>query len=244
MRRAFVAVVLAVVCAPACRDPEVVVETRSAMEHGKDLFSDPSISGSTLNELSCANCHSENATDTDERLAGAPLAGVLERPSYWGGQESTLLGAVNHCLYYFMLKDAPWTSEDVEARAMYAYLESLEADAPSHDAVPFTLGVVDDLGDGDAARGGDLYGLACASCHGEKSSGAAREIERAPLLPDQWLADHPLSEYTEEERRLVFIEKTRHGGFLGYGGQMPPFSVERLSDQELADILAYVVEGQ
>ena len=42
-----------------------------------------------------------------------------------------------------------------------------------------------------------------------------------------------------ELKRLgfVFLEKTRHGGFLGYGGDMPPFSEEVLPDSVLADIV-------
>jgi len=35
----------------------------------------------------------------------------------------------------------------------------------------------------------------------------------------------------------VFTEKIRHGLFLGYGGVMPPFSREVLSDQDVSDLL-------
>jgi thiosulfate dehydrogenase len=38
----------------------------------------------------------------------------------------------------------------------------------------------------------------------------------------------------------VFVEKTRHGGFLGYGGTMPPFSLNVLSDEDLADLLTFL----
>jgi thiosulfate dehydrogenase len=43
----------------------------------------------------------------------------------------------------------------------------------------------------------------------------------------------------------VFIEKVRHGGFLGYGGDMPPYSLEVLPDATVSDLLeALGVLGQ
>jgi thiosulfate dehydrogenase len=38
-------------------------------------------------------------------------------------------------------------------------------------------------------------------------------------------------------QRLIFTEKIRHGLFLGYGGTMPPFSSQLLSDAEVSDLL-------
>ncbi len=67
-----------------------------------------------------------------------------------------------------------------------------------------------------------------------------RLLPNAPILPEETLANHPSPDYTDEDRRLVFVEKTRHGGFLGYGGQMPLFSAEVLSDVDMADLLAYL----
>jgi thiosulfate dehydrogenase len=61
-----------------------------------------------------------------------------------------------------------------------------------------------------------------------------------PVLPEEPLEDHPLGEYTAEERILVFVEKIRHGAFLGAGGPMPPFSMETLSDQDVGDILTFL----
>jgi thiosulfate dehydrogenase len=219
----------------ACPAPETEVVEKTAVEHGQDLFSDPTLSSAPGNHLACSDCHAPAASD--DILTGAPLAGATGRARFWGGQEQTLLGAVNHCLYYFMLHDAPWTGDETEARAIYAYLESLPGPA---DPAPFTLGEVADPGAGDGARGEGIYRRACAGCHGLKSSGTGAKTPGAPVLPDETLAVHPLGEYTDAERRLVFVEKTRHGTFLGYGGQMPPFSLEVLSDQDLADMLAYL----
>ena len=232
---------LAVSAAAGCDpEPEVVVVQASAVEHGEALFNDPAVAKTSFNDYACSTCHGESADPDGVVLPGAPLAGVTRRPSYWGGQEVDLLRAVNHCLYYFMLKDAPYTADDVEARAIYAYLESISGEGTSAEPAPFTVvGPVLDLPAGDAGRGAVVFNQACASCHGAPHTGEGRLVPRAPSLPEQTIMEHPPEEYTPLERRLVFVEKTRHGGFLGYGGQMPPFSIEKLPDSDLADLLSF-----
>jgi thiosulfate dehydrogenase len=172
-------------------------------------------------------------------FSGAPLGGVTLRTSYWGGQENDLLRSINDCLYYFMFASTPWTGQEEEAIQIYAFLETLEDEG---DGSPqgFTIGPVADPPEGDAARGETVYANACASCHGTKSTADQRLLPTAPTLPDETLANHPAPEYTDKDRRLVFVEKIRHGGFFGYGGQMPPLSLEVLSDEDLADLLTYL----
>ncbi|XXX72689.1 c-type cytochrome [Sorangium sp. So ce134] len=222
-------------------DPETKIVDATAVEHGAALFRDPSIAETRFNRYSCSTCHEAIAGEAgDAMLPGAPLAGAVDRPHYWGGKEVDLLGAINHCLYFFMTKDLPWTAGDPAAQAMYAYLESLPSDGDAAEAVPFTpVYALSDPSPGDPAKGAVVHDRACASCHGRAGSGEGRLVERAPALPDQTLEEHPLSEYTERERRLVFVEKVRHGGFIGYGGQMPPFSLEVLSEEEFGDLLSF-----
>lgn len=224
-------------CAPETAEPVVVQKT--AVEHGEAIFNDPGIAGTDLNSYSCATCHAE-PSGTGPLRPGGSLRGVTERPYYWAGQEVELLRSVNHCLDYFMLKTEPWKAEDEEARALYGYLESI-SDGASTAPAQFTV-VLDilDLPPGDAKRGEGMYGRACGTCHGSAHTGADRLVERAPILPEQTLEDHPLGEYTAEEQRLVFVEKARYGAFISYTGQMPPFSQEVLSDADMADILQYL----
>ncbi|AUX34427.1 MULTISPECIES: c-type cytochrome [Sorangium] len=222
-------------------DPETKIVDATAVEHGAALFRDPSVAETRFNRYSCSTCHEAIAGEAgDAMLPGAPLAGAVDRPHYWGGQEVDLLGAINHCLYYFMTKDLPWAADDPAARAMYAYLESLPSDGDAAEAVPFTpVYGLREPPPGDPGKGALIHDRACASCHGRARSGEGRLVERAPALPDQTLEEHPLGEYTERERRLVFVEKVRHGGFIGYGGQMPPFSLEVLSDEQFGDLLSF-----
>jgi thiosulfate dehydrogenase len=214
----------------------------TAVDHGAALFRDPGVVTTSLNSYSCSTCHEGRAGEAGAAiLPGAPLAGVTKRSSFWGGQEVELLRSINHCLYYFMLADKAWKAEDVEARALYAYLESLPADSAAEQPAAFTVAYqVKDVPKGDGARGEALYVNACQNCHGPAHTGEGRLVQRAPILPEQTIAEHPSPQYDDLDRRLVFVEKVRHGGFVGYGGEMPLFSVEKLSDQDLSDMLAFL----
>jgi thiosulfate dehydrogenase len=86
--------------------------------------------------------------------------------------------------------------------------------------------------------GKDTYLAACAWCHGAATTGQGRLNKSTPRLPQDTFADH--KGYTEAEVWAVFVEKVRHGPFWGYGGAMPPFGLEALSDAELGDVLSYL----
>jgi thiosulfate dehydrogenase len=209
-----------------------------AVELGRLIFETNHGSSAGLNAYRCATCHRATSDAQDDRiLPGAVLAGAHERPTFWQGQERDLLRAINYCRQYFMSAPEPWTAESEPARALYAYILSLSP--PVKEPVPFTV-VADiaDLPPGDPALGGEVYRRACRSCHGDAHTAAGRQVPQAPLLPEQTLAAHP--DYTPLNKRLVFVEKARHGVFLGYAGTMPPFSREVLSDQQMAALLAFL----
>src|SRR5690242_15322649 len=87
-----------------CADPDPVIVQGTAAEHGAALFQDATIAGGGFNQYACATCHATArpaAGASGPVLTGAPLAGVTQRPSFWGGTEVDLLRSVNHCLYYF-----------------------------------------------------------------------------------------------------------------------------------------------
>jgi thiosulfate dehydrogenase len=210
----------------------------TAVDHGRALFSDPKVSSSTLNAVSCATCHHTVDDPSDTRIiTGVKLAGAPERASYWAGQEIELLRAINDCRYYFMQARAPWSADEEDARAIWAYLSSL----PKGDRKPLPFTVVRsvvDLPPGDRAVGQDVYARACHVCHGAIHTGEGKSVAIASTLPDQTNAQH--ASYSQTDQRVIFIEKIRHGGFLSYGGVMPPFSQEVLTDAQLAGLLTYL----
>jgi thiosulfate dehydrogenase len=208
--------------------------TISSEERGLELFASKELSPSQLNNYSCSSCHLATPADSFMILTGATLAGVTRRPTFWGGQENDLLRSINACRSYFMAAPEPLLATDPDAEALYAFLVSLEPGDP--EPVPFDIvRSIDTLPRGDAAAGATMYTRACGYCHGSMHSGAGRLSERVPVLPEETLAEHV--GYSLRSQRLVFIEKIRHGLFLGYGGDMPPFSTQRLSDAEISDVL-------
>ncbi len=225
-----------------CSSAAPAPEHGSAVEHGAALFADASVAGTSFNAFSCATCHAADpASAGDTILVGAPLAGAVRRPSYWNGAELDLLRAANACLYYFMLDVTPWTPDDPDAQAIYAYLDSLPSTAADEEPVPFTLArLVEDPGDGDAERGASVYARSCQRCHGGAHTADGRLHTRIPRLPEDSIEEHAPPDYDAAARRLIFVEKVRHGGFFGYGGEMAPFSLEKLSDAELADVLQFL----
>jgi thiosulfate dehydrogenase len=206
------------------------------VERGQALFESGELSPSVLNLFSCNSCH-DAVPGTDAVLKpGAPLAGATLRPSFWGGQEDDLLRSIDDCRDVFMHASTPLDPTNADAVALYAYLVSLEPGNPQ--AVPFTVvSEIVDVPRGDATRGAGAYTNVCAQCHGTMHTGYGRLSDLIPILPDDTLAAHPPPDYSPRTQRLVFIEKTRHGGFLDYGGDMPPFSAEVLADTELSDVL-------
>jgi len=214
----------------------------SAIDQGHQLFESKALSQSHLNDYSCQTCHDTVASDPPSKKAGGVLAGVTLRTQFWGDQVADLLGSVNACRKNFMGDSQPLAANDGPARALYAYLVSLEpGDA---NPVPFTIvNTIDPLPRGETEpeiadaklQGQVLYAQTCQSCHGAMHDGSGRLSTRVPVLPEETLAAH--IEYTPRVQRLIFTEKIRHGLFLGYGGVMPPFSSEVLSDEEVSDLL-------
>lgn len=229
MRRA--ALVLAIAFVAACGPG-----TTSA-ERGQALFSDPAMSPSPSNAVSCATCHSASSSPSDHILAGGSLLGVSNRESFFGGRERDVRAAINYCLRRFMRHPSlePLSEADARGLDLLSYLDTLEG--PS-DSVPWTVSLVNDnLPAGDSTRGEALYDRACRSCHGDTNTGAGRLTQFIAAIPTDTIEEHA------DFARLISIQKVRAGGFYGLGGDMAPFAPEVLSDQQLADIIAYLFVG-
>lgn len=210
--------------------------TFSAERYGEQLYNDPAFSGSRINTWSCATCHATRDGDT-RLLPGHALAGATGRPSYWGGKSPRLIDAASFCYVYFMRAAKPLEATEPRSRALYEYLASLEG---STDAQPVTFvpNLPDDVPRGDKGRGAEVYASACRDCHGELHTGKGRNSELGSVLPD--VKDEYASIFPGIAPSKVFIEKVRHGQFFAVGGNMPLFAVERLSDEDLGALLAYL----
>ncbi|MBX7100698.1 MAG: c-type cytochrome [Myxococcaceae bacterium] len=226
MRRALVlAAALLAGCAP------------TAQSYGEQLFNDPQFAGSKFNAWSCATCHAVRSGDA-RILTGHPMPGLFQRSATWGGALPRPIDAASFCYVAFMRGPGALSPDEPHSKALSAYLQSLPAAAPS-GPLPFTVVAnVVDVAPGDAVRGKAVYQQACQACHGEPHTGNGRNSTLATILPD--VQDDYASVFPGVKPTLVFVEKIRHGQFLGIGGNMPPFSQEVLSDDDLGALLGYL----
>ena len=209
---------------------------RGALDYGRQLFNDPSISTAGSNAFRCSTCHETVAPPT-RVLPGFTLHDVAVRPTWWGNSVLDLLDATNQCVTQFM-RGRALSPDDDKSRSLLVYLESLSTD-PSAPGLPLTtVKNITDVPSGDAGNGNKLYHQACGVCHGEPHTGQGRISSDASAIPDDTVSMFG-TDPTKGARPIV-IEKVRHGKFFSIGGIMPPFSLEALSDAQLGDILAYL----
>jgi thiosulfate dehydrogenase len=176
---------------------------------------------------------------------GANLYNVVHRPSWWGGDKTELLAAMNYCLVEFM-GGAALKPDEPDARALYEYLVAISPDAPA-PAWPLTVvknvTALSGLAAGaDAARGEDVYHRACAGCHGALHTGEGKLGAKTSVVPEDTL-NGPVCAGAADRAgcaRAVVVEKVRHGKFFNIGGTMPLYGLESLGDDELADVLSYL----
>lgn len=217
-----------------CGDREV-----PAAELGERSFADPGLSTSPFNRFSCATCHAADAAAPvviPGRLdSGYNLGNSAGRGSWWGTYELRLLDAANTCLSDFMggRKLAP--DEDA-ARQLGAFLDARSPAGRSDPAPLSIVRIVTSLQGlrGDQVRGKQAWQQACARCHGAPHTGSGRLGIRPTVVPEDTLRSFP------DNARAVVVEKIRHGRYFNIGGVMPFYSLEVLTDLQVADLLAYL----
>lgn len=212
----------------------------SGAERGEELFDSTSLSPSDLNVFTCRTCHSTAPGEAvSDGEAGYRLHGVTLRPRFWGADYDSVREAVDACLTYFMIAPDTLDPEDPDFHALYEYLVSISPDGAPADPLPFTVveNVVD-VDRGDAAQGERIYERSCRACHGEAFSADGSILREEINLPG--ITDTYGEMFPGVDPSLVVIEKIRHGRFFNVGGDMPLFSREVMSDEEVGHLLSYL----
>ena len=236
--RVLAAALIGIAFTAGCGDEQV-----PAAQLGAALFADPKLSTSPLNRLACSHCHEVARPPADSGGVGPPtrfsagfnLYNVVHRPSWWGGERTRLLDAINFCMLDFMGGKELEAGEE-KARQLYEFLAANSPDRPS-PALPLT--VVKNITpltelQGDAGRGRILWDGGCARCHGEPHTARGALTGRAGIVPEFTI------EVFKDKAREAVIEKIRHGKFFHIGGIMPLYPLETLSDQDVVHILTYL----
>jgi thiosulfate dehydrogenase len=210
----------------------------AAVERGEQLFRDPGFSTSSFNAFACSTCHASDPADNTIHPGYSLVDGAF-RTSYWGGYEPRLIDAVSFCLVFFMRGD-PLEPDDPSGRALYEYLASLSPEGPEPLAPvrPLTVALnIREIDRGDPVRGAEVWDQACHVCHGEPHTGRGRISDDASIVPEDSMEFADEVGYPIDQ---VITEKIRHGQFFGVGGNMPLFSLETLSDEDIGALLAYI----
>jgi mono/diheme cytochrome c family protein len=200
---------------------------------GRVLFATPPEGG---NSLSCAHCHvRDEPADDGFRRAGHPLLGAGGRSkfkAYEGRTATSLVEAFNVCLNQWMV--APlWTEDEERFDAVHMFLEATPgvSDPPSEPLHVTLVSAPSDLRGGDPTQGEALFDGSCAICHGRGAMGA----EHAPGLAGRKLDPA----YVARRIRTSGLQSNAEATPFATG-RMPFWSVERLSDGELRDLVAFI----
>ena len=218
---------------------------------GRELFSDPSFGGTLdpakVSGLSCSDCHADfdEVTNPDGRIrAGHSIVGVPHRGTAKGGEITSDIfertaGGSGFCYEHFLQKIPPNKVDptaipEEQAAALMAYFEHVSGDnkGPQFQLVMLDKAAASAAADkiiatkGDAQRGWKLYAQACNVCHptAKKAGIGSQLVKRRPPRD-------------LEKRKHQIAAYARKGGFI-----MPHFPEDRLSDQDIADIVAFIAK--
>lgn len=196
-----------------------------AKAKGERLYYAPEVGGEG-NKLTCSHCHARQderggllQPDGHARPAHS-LFNSAQRPKFWNGFASDVGKAADICQKLYM--EGKGLSEEQRGN-LTAFLQAISPDpAPELDYRvlyrTYESSIRDPSG-GDAARGKALADKYCMTCH---LDGRVGPVWAPGLYESDWVV--------KRVRRLE-----------GHGNRgMPPFSIERLPDSDLRDIVTYL----
>lgn len=199
---------------------------------GEALYLEPHTDGNTF---ACATCHALSDPAPDGlRRPGHQIGDAAIRPSYKNGQLTSFLAAVNTCRVEWMAA-TELESDDLRWLALSDYLAEVAGEGQS---LPLTFEIVEppaSLEGGDPMAGQDLFNESCVVCHGVDAAGT----ERAPALQGSLLD----AELIARRVRTSGPQNSRvYEGLTGL--RMPFWAADRLSDDELLDVIAFVLSNE
>ncbi len=224
-------------------------EISKQVQLGRELFYDPSFGGTLdpkkISGLACADCHAdfdEDANPDGKIRAGHSIIGVPHRGEAKGGMIKAdtfrrAAGGGGFCYQHFLQrvpddKVNPIAIPEEQAEALMAYFEHVSGenkgpqfelqklDKEAANAAAETIVAMK----GDAKKGWKLYSRACNDCHPTaRKAGIGSQLIRRKAPSNVPKTLHK------------YAAKIRGGGFI-----MPFYSEDRLSNQDIADIISFL----
>ncbi|MFG6116001.1 c-type cytochrome [Halobacillus sp. MO56] len=178
------------------------------------------------NELSCTSCHANGGVSNTNSFIGVASQFPVYRPR--SDTIFTLEDRVNGCMQRSM-NGVPLEHDSREMRAMVAYMTFLSKGAAQGEKLEkMQKPNMDKVPEPDVARGEELYETkGCITCHG--SDGAGRSANSGPPL---W-GDGSFNDGAGMGRL------SKAAGYIK--ANMPKGDENTLTDQEAADLAAYVL---
>ena len=205
--------------------------TEELLALGRKLYSEKHLDG---NSFTCQTCHGlSDASDADGQKyikVGHPIGDAYNRTSFKNGAITSLLEAVNTCRVEWMAA-TNYTSMDADWLALNRYLEQ-EAEGREGSVVSFEIASLpDDLSGGSIDDGKVHFKKTCGLCHGEEARGS----KLGPSIAKSSLTDATIA---KKVRTSGLSDSQVYDGLTG--GRMPFWSSNRLTDNHLRDILAFL----
>jgi mono/diheme cytochrome c family protein len=183
------------------------------------------------NSFACATCHALSEPSADAlRRPAHPIGDATRRSQWKNGKAATFLDAVNSCVTEWMVAPA-WQASDPRFVALRSFLDS---QAPSGAAPDLSYEIVAppaDVTGGDVERGRSTFNQSCVVCHGTDGLGSIRgpKIAGSTRRPE-YIAG-----------RIRMSGSPRSAVYSGLtGGVMPFWAKDRLSDDDVRDLVAFI----
>ncbi len=190
------------------------------------------------NQADCATCHSDDGS----KRSGDSLKDIAYRTSFKGGDAPTLLDASNACITGWMGGTALTAGDDAWIM-LETYLRAISSESVT-DPNPLAPEVLADMAayeaayaGGDAAAGAAKYTANCGACHD-----ANLKVGPAGSLSKATLGTYPAGRIAQKVRTSGPPPSGMSDTTDSTPGPMPFFEPEDLSEQDLKDIIAHLLQ--
>lgn len=201
----------------------------AAILYGKDLFdkTETILPENVGNEQSCLSCHGAGGLEPN-----SPMVGISAKfPTEHHGEYTTLEDRINGCFQRSM-NGEPLEEDSDEMEAMVAYFDYISEGIESEDDITWRMtNEMEEVPEPDVEQGEELFvEKNCISCHATDGSGGGMSTG-----PPLW-GDGSFNEAAGMTRL------SKAAGFIQ--NNMPKDMPGTLSDQEAADLAAYVLSHE
>lgn len=212
---------------PSMNDLDPDDPQTEAIQYGEEIFNETNtvMAEDVGNELSCQSCHADGGYGPESTMIGVAADYPQYRPRE--GVTFTLEDRINGCMIRSMDGEMI-DSDSEEMRAMIAYMTYLSEGVEIGQERPWkTVNMMEEVPEPDIDEGEDLYANNCLSCHGEDGEGTGTNSGPALWGEDSFNDGAGMSRIT------------KMAGYLQ--NNMPPGGEDELSDQESADLAAFLL---